>query len=88
MKRLHGAVSHGRGHDLVLHLASDKLFAGSCKLDEVDLKGTGRYIRHFIGEALKLGAVRDDLEDGHVQLVQERGYLWRRNYAFGQLGAA
>ena len=87
VERLHGAVSHGRGHDLVLHLAGAELFAGSCKLDEVDFKGTGRYIRHFIGEALKLVAVGDDLEDGHVQLVQERGHLWRCNYAFGELGA-
>ena len=72
----------------MLHLAGNELFAGSSKLDEVDFKGTGRYIRHFIGEALKLAAVGDNLENGHVQLVQERGHLWRRNYTFGELGAA
>ena len=73
---------------MVLHLAIVEFFAGSRKLDEVDFKGTGRYIRHFIGEALKLASVGDDLEDGHVQLIQECCHLWRCNYAFSELGAA
>ena len=65
----------------MLDLTGDQLFATTRKLDEVDFKGTGRYIRYFVREAPELATVRDDLEDGHVELIEERGDLWGLSYA-------
>ena len=58
---LHTAVSHRRGHDLVLDLTGHEFLTGASQLDEVDFEGARWHVCHLVGEASKLRPVADHL---------------------------
>ena len=72
----------------MLDLPIDQLLARASKLYEVDLEGARRYVRNLVREDAEFSAIRDDLEDGAAQLVEESCHLRCLGDGLGQCGAA